>query len=69
MTCSQLGVQDFLKHWDILCFVEAAIYKIDEENELLASSCSNHEHTFEGLSRSAPCVQSCIQICLSLLAY
>lgn len=29
--------EDFFKYWDVLVFVEAAIYEMDEENEVLAS--------------------------------
>ena len=31
-------VQDFLKHLDVLVFVEALIYHLDEENEVLAAA-------------------------------
>lgn len=33
-----LKLEDFFKYWDVLCFVEAAIYSMDEENEALASA-------------------------------
>ena len=33
-----LGVEDFFKFWDVLCYVEAAIYSMDEENEALAAA-------------------------------
>ncbi len=32
-----LALQDFLRWWDILVFVEGTIYQIDEENEELAA--------------------------------
>jgi hypothetical protein len=33
-----LTVEGFFKYWDVLCYVEAAIYGMDEENEALASA-------------------------------
>lgn len=45
----QSYAQDFLKYWDILCFVEAAIYSIDEENEQLAGAGAlPKDHSFKG---------------------
>lgn len=44
-----LSLQDFLKYWDILCFVEAAIYSADEENEKMAGQgCYQQDHVFKG---------------------
>ena len=44
------SVQDFFKVWDVLVFVEAAIYEMDEENEALALAGSEApEVTFQGM--------------------
>ena len=42
-------MQDFFKVWDVLVFVEAAIYEMDEENEALAlAGNAAPEVTFKG---------------------
>ena len=45
-----LGVEAFFKFWDVLCYVEAAIYSMDEENEALAAAGSSSQDLgFTGL--------------------
>jgi hypothetical protein len=49
-------VQAFFQFMDVLLYVEATIYQMDEENEQLTSKQARMEHhTFQGMVASKAC--------------
>ena len=58
--------QDFLKYWDILVFVEATIYEMDEENEALSQAGgTNPDHNFLG-TQGAQNISLCANLSVSI---